>query len=182
MEKTKLKTLTTVAVLSALAYVSTVIIRIHLIPGMEFLKFDPKDMLIIIIGFLVGPLYSIISSLAVSFIEMITVSSTGIIGFIMNVLSTVAFILPATILYRKKRCLKSAIIGLVIGVLLMTAIMILWNYILTPIYTGWPRAKVAALLVPAILPFNLIKGGINMILTLLLYKPLSKTLKSFKIN
>lgn len=102
MEKTKLKTLTTVAVLSALAYVSTVIIRIPLIPGMEFLKFDPKDMLIIIIGFLVGPLYSIISSLAVSFIEMITVSSTGIIGFIMNVLSTVAFILPATILYRKK--------------------------------------------------------------------------------
>ena len=54
----------------------------------------------------------------------------------------------------------------------MTIVMTLWNIILTPIYTGWPRAEVVKLLLPAIIPFNLIKGGLNAGLTMLLYKPI----------
>lgn len=50
--------------------------------------------------------------------------------------------------------------------------MVLWNYILTPIYMKIPRADVVKLLVPAILPFNLIKGSLNAGLSILLYKPI----------
>jgi hypothetical protein len=59
----------------------------------------------------------------------------------------------------------------------MVAVMLAWNYLLTPIYMGYPREAVAAMLVPVFLPFNLIKGGINAALVLLIYKPVVMTLR-----
>lgn len=59
----------------------------------------------------------------------------------------------------------------------MTLVMVLWNYLITPIYMGYPREAVAKLLLPAFIPFNLLKGGINTALTLLIYKPLVTTLR-----
>ena len=55
--------------------------------------------------------------------------------------------------------------------------MLLWNYIITPFYMGVPRATVAGMLMTVFLPFNLIKGGINAGLTLLLYKPVVNALR-----
>ena len=72
-------------------------------------------------------------------------------------------------------------LGLVVGVLLMTALMLLWNYLITPIYMGQPREFVATLLIPYFLPFNLIKGGINATLTVLLYKPIVNALRKAKL-
>ena len=112
---------------------------------------------------------------------MITISSTGIWGFIMNVLSTCALACTAAWFYQRKRTIKNAIIGLVIGILLMTALMILWNYLITPIYMKMPREAVAKLLIPTFLPFNLIKGGINATLTILLYKPVVTALRKAKL-
>ncbi|GFH90968.1 hypothetical protein IMSAGC002_02220 [Lachnospiraceae bacterium] len=55
--------------------------------------------------------------------------------------------------------------------------MMLWNYLIAPIYMGYPREAIAALLLPAFLPFNLIKGGLNTAITLLLYKPVVVALR-----
>jgi len=66
---------------------------------------------------------------------------------------------------------------MVAGTLLMTLVMVLWNYLITPIYMGYPRDAVVKLLLPAFVPFNLLKGGINTALTLLIYKPLVTTLR-----
>ena len=55
--------------------------------------------------------------------------------------------------------------------------MLLWNYLLTPIYMGYPREAVAAMLPTTFLPFNLIKGGLNAAITMLLYKPVVTTLR-----
>ena len=55
--------------------------------------------------------------------------------------------------------------------------MLLWNYYVTPLYMGYPREAVAKLLIPAFLPFNLLKGGLNMTITFFLYKPLVTTLR-----
>ena len=55
--------------------------------------------------------------------------------------------------------------------------MLLWNYIITPIYFGMPRAAVAAILLPGILPFNLLKGCLNATITVLLYKPVVQGLR-----
>jgi len=49
-----------------------------------------------------------------------------------------------------------------------------WNYFVTPIFMGMPRAAVAPMIFPIILPFNLIKSGVNSLITFLLYKRFSK--------
>ena len=116
-------------------------------------------------------------SLVVSIIEMFTVSETGIIGAIMNLLSTCSFACLASVIYKKKHSIKGAVIGLVSGIALMVVVMLAWNYLLTPIYMGYPREAVAAMLLPVFLPFNLVKGGLNAGITLLIYKPVVMTLR-----
>lgn len=152
-----------------------------LIPAAPFLKYDPKDVVIAMGGLLFGSLPAMIISVVVSFLEMVTFSATGWIGFVMNVLSTWAFVLPASVIYSRKKSLPAAVVGLFSGTALMVAVMMLWNYLLTPIYTGMPREAVADLLVPAFLPFNLIKGSLNMAVTLLIYKPVVSALRAAKL-
>jgi hypothetical protein len=65
----------------------------------------------------------------------------------------------------------------VAGVGFMTVFMVLWNYIITPFYMLTPRSVVAEMLLPVFFPFNLIKGGINAGLTLVLYKPIVTALR-----
>lgn len=173
----KTSRLTIMAMLCALAFVAVLAIRIPIIPVAPFLEYEPKDVIIMTGGFLFGPLASVLISVIVSFVEMITISSTGVIGLIMNILSTVAFVCPAAYLYKKRHSMMGAFVGMIIGSILMTIIMVLWNYLITPIYMGYPREAVAQLLLPAIVPFNLIKCGINTALTLLIYKPLVTTLR-----
>lgn len=163
------KKLTTMAMLTALAYLIVATIRI---PVVMFLKYEPKDVIITIGGFIFGPVEAFLISFVVSVIEMATISETGIIGAVMNLVSTCSFAIPAAIFYRKKRTLRSAVIGLVAGVMIMVIVMLLWNYLLTPIYMGYPREAVAELLIPMFLPFNLLKGGLNAAITMLLYKPM----------
>ncbi|QWT55494.1 ECF transporter S component [Christensenella sp. MSJ-20] len=168
------KRLTVCAMLAAAAYV---VMAIGRIPVVLFLSYDPKDIIIAIGGFLYGPLSAMGISVVVSLLEMVTVSGTGFIGCIMNILSTCSFVCVASYLYRKKRTPMGAFMGLLVGCLVMTGVMLLWNYLITPLYMGYPREAVAALLLPAFLPFNLLKGGLNAAGTFLLYRPLSGALQ-----
>ena len=68
-------------------------------------------------------------------------------------------------------------IGLACGVVCLVIVMLLWNYLVTPIYQGMPRQAIADLLLPVFLPFNLAKGGMNMAATLLLYPPVVGALR-----
>jgi riboflavin transporter FmnP len=158
----------------AIAYVIVVFVRI---PVVLFLKYEPKDVIITIGAFMMGPFTGFLISLIVSLVEMITVSDTGPIGLLMNVISTCAFTCTAAFIYKKKHNMKGAVLGLFTGTVLMTASMLLWNYLITPLYLNIPRPAVVALLIPAILPFNLLKAGINMALTILLYKPIVTALR-----
>ena len=168
------KKLTTLAMLCALAYVAVAVFRI---PVVLFLKYDPKDVIIAIGGFIYGPLPAFVIALLVSFVEMVTLSGTGPWGFLMNVLSSCAFACTAAFVYKHDRSMKGAVKGLVLGVVLMVAVMMLWNYIVTPIYMGYPREAVAAMLLQYFLPFNLLKGGLNAAITMFLYKPIVQTLR-----
>jgi len=170
-------------VFAAIAYALTFVSRFlpPLIPAVPFLKYDPKDFIIAIAGFMFGPLPALAVIVIVSLIEMITVSGTGFIGLIMNILSSAAFVMPAALIYRYKRTIGGAITGLLAGTVTMIGVMLLWNYIITPIYMQYPREAVKALLLPAFLPFNAIKAAVNMALTLLLYKPLVMALKKAQV-
>lgn len=174
MKHEQIRKLTVLAMLTALAYVAVALLRI---PAVSFLKYEPKDVIIAFGGFLYGPLSALCISVLVSFVEMLTISDTGWIGFVMNVLSSVAFACTAAWVYRRRHTLGGAVLGLVLGALLTTAVMLLWNYALTPLYLGTPRADVAAMLLPIFLPFNLFKGTLNAALTVLLYRPLVQGLR-----
>lgn len=173
---TRTRKLVILAMMAALAYIVMAVCRI---PVVLFLKYEPKDIIIAFAGLIYGPLSSLAVSLVVSFAEMITVSDTGIIGMVMNVISTCAFTCTAAYIYKKQQTLRGAVIGLVTGMLFSAAAMLLWNYIMVPLYTpSMSREAVAGMLLPAFLPFNLLKGGINVALTLLLYKPLVRALRA----
>lgn len=173
------KKLVLLAMLSAVAFLMVAFIRI---PVVLFLSYEPKDVIITIAGFLLGPLASFVISLVVSLIEMFTISDTGFIGAVMNLLSTCAFSCTAAYIYKKKHTLAGAVIGLVAGTVAMIITMLLWNYLITPLYmTGTSRADVAKMLLPVFLPFNALKAGFNSALTLMLYKPLVSTLRKTRL-
>lgn len=174
--KNKTHKLTLMAMFAALAYIVMAAGRIP-ISSVEFLKYDPKDVILAICAFILGPTSGLGVTFAVALIEMLTVSATGPIGFLMNLLSSAAFICPAAFIYKHRHTLRGAGVGLVAGVFGMAAVMLLWNYFVTPYYMGYPREAVAAMLLPVFLPFNLVKGGLNAAITILIYKPVSRALK-----
>ena len=171
------KRIVVTAMLSAVAYVVMVAIHLNIVPAAPFLTYDPKDVIISIGGFIYGPAEVLIISVIVSFLEMITVSDTGIIGFIMQVIATLSFAGIAALIYKKLHTRKGALISLVCGTLSMAVIMVLWNLLLSPLYLGTDRATVAAMLVPAIIPFNVLKGVINSVVVMLIYKPIVRALR-----
>lgn len=170
----KVKRITMIGMFSAIAFA---VVALGRIPVVLFLSYDPKDIVITLGGFIMGPMASFLISLIVSLIEMITISDTGIIGCIMNIISTCSFACVATVIYYRKKTIYGAVAGLVAGCIAMVTVMLLWNYLLTPIYMKYPREAVVELLLPVFLPFNLLKGGLNAAFTFLLYKPIVTALR-----
>ena len=172
--KTNVKKLVLLAMLSAIAFMMVSLIRI---PVVLFLSYEPKDVIITIGAFLLGPMAGVIISTLVALIEMVTISTTGPIGCLMNMLSSMCFACTAAIIYKKHRTMKGAVMGLLAGSVTTVAVMLLWNWLITPLYMGVSRQDVQTLLIPAFLPFNALKVGFNTALTLALYKPLSNALR-----
>lgn len=170
-----IKNLASMAMLTALAVAADIFLRIGGIGG--FLTYEPKDVVLTIGAFLFGPVAGLIMSLVVCLVEMITVSSTGPIGLLMNFLSSAVFVGVASVIYYRKKTMSRAVAGLIAAVLSMTAVMLLWNYIVTPMYMGVPREQVVGMLLPLLLPFNLIKAALNAALVLLLYKGAATALR-----
>ncbi len=168
-------------IMAMLAAVSLLLVSTIRIPVVLFLKYEPKDVAITIGGFLLGPMSGLIISAVVSLIEMVSISDTGIIGCLMNFLSTVSFSCTAALIYKRARTLKGAIFGLLAGSVTMICVMLLWNWLITPLYMGGTREAVAQMLLPVFLPFNALKAGLNSALTLGLYKPLTSALRKTRL-
>ena len=174
MNISKTKKLTIIGMLCALAYVAVVVGRIPLV---LFLKYDPKDVIIVIGGFIFGPLTSFAVTVIVSVVQMFTISGTGILGCIMNIISSCSFACTAAFIYERKHKLSGAMLGLFCGWGCQVVVMMFWNYLVAPIYMDYPREEIVELLIPAFLPFNLIKGGLNAAITMLIYKPVVTALR-----
>ena len=171
------KQLTAAGALCALAYAATAVGRV---PMVLFLKYDPKDIVIALGGLTLGPPTAFAIALTVSLMEMLTISENGVLGLVMNILSSCSFACTASLLYQRRRTFSGAAAGLLCGWACMVLVMLLWNYLAAPVYMGCSRQAVAALLIPAFLPFNLIKGGLNAAAALLLYRPLTAALRRFR--
>lgn len=171
----RVKKLTIMAIMTAIAYLITFFVHI---PMFSFLTLDFKDTILVFAAFIFGPLAGFVMSVVCSLIELVTISSTGWIGLIMNVLASASFACVAALFHKRKKCLKNAVIGLVAGTLAMTVVMIIWNYLITPLYMGMPREAVVQMLIPIFLPFNLFKGALNSALAVMLYPTISVLEKS----
>ncbi len=176
-QRSRVKTLVTLSMLGAVSYVVMVLSKM-IPPVIGFLQLDLKDTIIVIGGFVFGPLAAAIVSLLVAAVEFFTVSHTGPIGCVMNMLATAAFCCTASYVYKKKHTRSGAVLGLSLGVVVLTATMLLWNYLITPLYMpDFTREQIATMLPTLFLPFNLLKGGLNMALVLVIYKPVVNALR-----
>jgi len=171
------KPLVGMATFAALAYGVTFVFRIPV----SFLTFDAKDAVLTVASFIYGPLAAIVMALIPALIELITISGTGPWGFIMNFASSACFAFTASVIYKYKRSLNGAIIGIFASVVTTTALMMLLNIFVTPVYMGVSREAVIELLPTLLFPFNLAKTMMNAAITMLIYKPISVAMKRARL-
>lgn len=158
-----------VAISVALVY----LIHFPLFPAVAFLEYDPADIPILIGTFAFGPVAGFILTIVTSVIQGVTVSAaSGLYGIIMHIIATCTLTLVSGSIYSRHKTRKTAAIGLVLGAIAMAVVMIVANLIITPFFMGVPRSAVWSLM-PFIVGFNLIKAGINGVITFLLYKRIS---------
>ena len=170
----RVKRLVFIALFTALAYASTLIIH----PKVMFLTFDVKDTVITLAAMAFGPVTGVVISFLTALIELISISETGIYGFIMNFCGSAVFSLTASLMYKHKKTLAGGIIGLCTAVFSMTAAMLLANILITPYFMKSSAEAVIKLIPTVLLPFNFLKALTNAALVIGFYKPVSNALKS----
>lgn len=162
---------TTLAMLTA---ISCVLVFVNFpFPLFTAFKYELADVPILIATFSFGPIAGLLVILVAAFVQAFILGHDQLMGFIMHILATGTFAMVAGIIYHRHKTRKTAAIGLVCGTIAMAVVMCLANYILDPIFYGMTKEAVAKLILPAILPFNLTKAGINAIVTFLIYKKIS---------
>jgi len=185
MKNEQIKKLAVSGMLIAVAFVLTMLTSVFKVAG--FLSLDLKDVALSIIALLFGPIYGLISVVAVALLEFATISSTGWYGLVMNAISSGTFVLVCGLIYKYKRNFSGAIIATSITIVSVTAVMLLANIFITPQYLfligAAPTIEVAknivmGMLATVLLPFNLFKTIMNASIMLLIYKPFTSSLKS----
>lgn len=172
-QKTQSVRIAKMAMLVAVSIVLVMIIHFPIFPAVAFLEYDPADIPILIGTFAFGPLAGIVLTVVTSLIQGLTVSAaSGVYGIIMHIIATSALVLVAGTIYRRNKTKKSAVIGLIAGTAAMAVVMFFANMLITPAFTGMPLAGVMNLM-PFIILFNIVKAGINSVVTFLLYKRIS---------
>lgn len=162
-----------------------------------FLKFDVSDVPALIGSFALGPMAGVIVQLVKNLLKILLAgTNTAVVGEIANFIVGSVFAYVAGLIYYREKTFKNAVIGLVVGTIAMTvAISIANYYIMIPFYAkayGMPLDKIItisgavnkyvvdlkSLIIFAVIPFNLLKGVVVSLITILLYKRVSPILKS----
>lgn len=177
-KKISTRQMVSMAMLGAISIVLVSAVHFPLIPAAAFLEYDPADIPILIGAFAYGPTAGFLLTVIVSFIQGMTVSAhSGFIGIIMHIFATGACVLVAGNIYKRHKTRKTAVAALIAGAIVQTAAMVVMNMIFTPLFMGAPLEVVMSMMIPAIIPFNALKAGINCAITFFLYKSISHLLK-----
>ena len=178
-----------VAMLSAVAAILMYLeIPLPLVP--PFLRLDFSDIPALLAGFAMGPLAGVAVLLVKNAVHALA-SWSFLVGELANFLIGISFVLPAAIIYQRKKNKKSAVVGMLTGGGVMTVVAGLLNaFVLIPLYASVLNFPVEAivgmsnevnpmitdlktLIFIGITPFNIVKASVNILLTALIYKPLS---------
>ncbi|MFZ5351143.1 MAG: ECF transporter S component [Bacillota bacterium] len=175
--KSNVNKMVKLAMLSALSVIFMVLIKFPLIPSAPFLIYEPGDIPALVAAFIFGPVSGFIVIVIVSLIQWLFFDTNGWVGAMMHIIASGSMVIVAGLIYKRMHNFKGAMFALLAGTITMTVVMIPLNLLVTPIFFGVPVKAVVAMLVPAIIPFNLLKAGINSVITAVVYKSVSKALK-----
>jgi riboflavin transporter FmnP len=149
-------------------------VHFPVLPGVPFIQYELSDLPLLIACLAFGTVPGIVLvACCVVLDSLIAGAGGGPYGMIMQFLAIGTYVAVAGLIYHRKKTRLMAIVALVCGVLVMTAVMIPANLIVTPAFMGVPIDAIKAMIVPAIIPVNLIKGAISAVVLLLIYKRLS---------
>ncbi|MGB9856604.1 MAG: ECF transporter S component [Dictyoglomaceae bacterium] len=170
------KKLVLVSLFTALSLILAITIYFPILPQAPYLLYDPGDIPLLVVALYIGIPEGLLATLIVAILMALIIGQGGPIGALMHFIATGSLISVAGYSYKKFRRLE---IPLILGTISMAIIMSIANLIFTPIYLGVPVEQVLSLILPVIIPFNLIKAGINSFLTYILTKivPFSSYLK-----
>ena len=193
---TKVRMMAQMGMLSAIAVV-LMLFEIPLPFAPSFYKIDFSEVPVLIGCFTMGPLAeAIIELLKILLNFAINGTATAGVGEVANFLIGCAFVIPAAVIYKKKRTRTGAIIGMVTGTLFMTFIGCFLNaFVLLPTYAkafGMPIdalvgmgtavnshiTSLTTFVIFAVAPFNLLKGFLVSLIVFLIYKKISPILKA----
>ncbi len=188
------KEIAKIAILGAIAFV-LMEFDFPLPVAPSFYKLDFSEVAVLVGGFAMGPVAGVtIEALKVILSTLFTGSSTMYVGEVANFLIGCAFVVPASLFYKKNKTKKSAIQGLVLGTIVMTVFGVFVNFgVLLPAYSYFYHLPLETIISmgQAIFPiinstftfalicvslFNIIKGILVSIVTVLLYKHISPIL------
>lgn len=158
----------------------------------SFIQMDLSELPALIGAFAMGPWYGVIICLIKNLIHLL-ITTTGGVGELSNFILGAAFVLPAGLIYQRKKTKKKAVIGSVLGAAFMALLSVASNYfIVYPVYTAFlPMDTILAMyqeilpsadtllkcLVIFNMPFTFVKGMLSVIITLLIYKHISPIIK-----
>lgn len=190
----KLKQLLTITLMAVISFI-IMFLELPLPIFPEFLKIDLSDLPALITGLAMGPVAGILVELLKNVLHLLRTSSGGV-GELANFLVGVALILPSSIIYSKKKDVKSLAVGLFAGILLMGVVGGLANYfILLPFYKNFMPMEaiigmankvnpsvtdMTSLILYAIVPFNIIKGAVVTVFAVALHKRVAPLIKNLK--
>lgn len=163
-KKMDVRTLVTLGLLAAMGIVLVALVEVPIFPAAPHLKYDPADVPILIGAMIFGPVPGLMLTLVISFVQSFMLhGSSGVVGFFMNVVATGAMALVVGFIYKHSRkSIAAMATALIAGVIIRTTVMVMMNLIVTPLYI--PNVSVddvKKMLLPIIIPFNLLKAGIN---------------------
>ena len=170
-----------IGVLSALAWVLMALEFPLFIYFPSYLKIDFSDVPAVLGGIVLGPLAGVAIELVKNLLHFLTLSKEGGIGEIANFFAGAGFLLPIVLIVRKNA--KRLVPANIAGILSMTVVANLVNYFVTlPLYMKNPPKEVIMTTILTILvPFNLVKGIIVAIVTIVLYAALKKVMAKYEV-
>lgn len=170
----KLKKIVATGVFAAFAYICCVLFHFRV----SFLSFELKDAVMAVGAMSLGPIAGGAMVVIVCLVELVTISSTGVYGLVMNLLSSLTYVCVGSAIYHRHRTMRGAITGTVVASVAMVLVMIGANCVITPAYMHVETAEVIALIPTLLLPFNVTKTLFNSAVVFLLYKPVTNALVS----
>ena len=162
--------LVTMALMTAIGVLLS-FIEFPLLPGVTWLKFDASNMPAMVAGFAYGPGGGVVVGILTAILHGLLMADFS--GAVMNIIVVLFYVLPVALIYKRMHTFAGAIIALVVGTLLAVVGAVLGNLVITPAWLGVPLDAVIAMIVPILIPFNLLKGALNSVLTLIIYKSIS---------